>query len=61
MKHVFSNRRDMIVHSDRIIIVMLEITAVHGQIKVAWALGRNLERGPMSNEEEGEKQVYFGI
>ena len=32
---------------------MLEITAVHGQIKVAW--------GPISNEEEGEKHIYIGI
>ena len=28
----------MIVHSDRIIILMLEITAVQGQIKVAYLL-----------------------
>ena len=40
---------------------MLEITAVHGQIKVDGALRRNLERGPISNEEEGEKHIYFGI
>ena len=46
VRHVFSNRRDMIVHSDRIIIVMLEITAVHGQIKVAWGPWQEPRKGP---------------
>ena len=41
---------------------MLEITAVHGQIKVAWGpFAGTIERGPISNEEEGEKHIYFGI
>ena len=40
---------------------MLEITTVQGQIKLVWALVWNLERGPISNEEEGEKHIYFWI
>ena len=59
VRHVFSNIHDMIVHSDIIIIVMLEITAVQGQIKIAWGPWQELRNGPMSNEEEDEKQIYF--
>ena len=28
---------------------------------MAWGPGSNLERGPISNEEEGGKRIYFGI
>ena len=44
---------------------MLEITAVQelqDQIKVAWGPWLELRRkGPIFNEEEDEKHIYFGI
>ena len=40
---------------------MLEIAAVQGQIKVSWGPWLELRKGPISNDEEGEKHIYFGI
>ena len=32
-----------------------------GGLRLLGAPGWNLERGPISNEEEGGKRIYFGI
>ena len=32
-----------------------------GGLRLLGASGWNLERGPISNEEEGGKRIYFGI